>query len=308
IGLGGYWAYTNPSESHISLRHASDWLPDFSQDGIGAGFTAVVLSLTGLEITTSYASEVDNPQKTYPKALIASTVLILVSLTACSLSISSVVSSDHSSLSEGVILAFKAFFDDLNMSFMLPVIALAIVFGSLASLNNWIIAPTKSLHVAAKDHFMPLTLSKENKNQAPVPLLLLQGAIVSVLSLVFILVPNVNQGMWLLNILMTQLYMVMYICIFVSFLVSRRKHADIQRPFRVPGGKFGMMLVATLGLVSCLVTIFVSFDVPAGISAQTGASALILGFIAFSLPAIGAVMYRNRKRRREGQLIEAMAN
>ncbi|MEF1307544.1 amino acid permease, partial [Vibrio owensii] len=144
IGLGGYWAYTNPSESHISLRHASDWLPDFSQDGIGAGFTAVVLSLTGLEITTSYASEVDNPQKTYPKALIASTVLILVSLTACSLSISSVVSSDHSSLSEGVILAFKAFFDDLNMSFMLPVIALAIVFGSLASLNNWIIAPTKS--------------------------------------------------------------------------------------------------------------------------------------------------------------------
>ncbi|MCV3262907.1 APC family permease [Vibrio harveyi] len=132
IGLGGYWAYTNPSESHISLRHASDWLPDFSQDGIGAGFTAVVLSLTGLEITTSYASEVDNPQKTYPKALIASTVLILVSLTACSLSISSVVSSDHSSLSEGVILAFKAFFDDLNMSFMLPVIALAIVFWQLS--------------------------------------------------------------------------------------------------------------------------------------------------------------------------------
>jgi amino acid transporter len=235
-------------------------------------------------------------------------VLILVSLTACSLSISSVVSSDHSSLSEGVILAFKAFFDDLNMSFMLPVIALAIVFGSLASLNNWIIAPTKSLHVAAKDHFMPLTLSKENKNQAPVPLLLLQGAIVSVLSLVFILVPNVNQGMWLLNILMTQLYMVMYICIFVSFLVSRRKHTDIERPFRVPGGKFGMMLVAALGLMSCLVTIFVSFDVPAGISAQTGAYALILGFIAFSLPAIGAVMYRNRKRRRQGQLIEVMVN
>ncbi len=63
IGLGGYWAYTNPGESHISLSHVSDWLPDFSQDGIGAGFTAVVLSLTGLEITTSYASEVENPQR-----------------------------------------------------------------------------------------------------------------------------------------------------------------------------------------------------------------------------------------------------
>ena len=69
-----------------------------------------------------------------------------------------------------------------------------------------------------------------------------------------------------------------------------------------------MMLVAALGLVSCSVTIFVSFDVPAGISAETGAYALILGFIAFSLPAIAAVMYRNRQRRRDTQLIEAVAN
>ncbi|MFB1093512.1 APC family permease [Vibrio diabolicus] len=308
IGLGGYWAYTHPGESHISLRHVSDWLPDLSQDGIGAGFTAVFLSLTGLEITTSYASEVENPQKAYPKALLISTILILVSLTACSLSISSVVSSDHSSLSEGVILAFKAFFDDLHLSFLLPVIALAIVFGTLASLNNWIIAPTKSLHVAAKDSFMPMSLAKENRNQAPVSLLLLQGAIVSVLSLVFVFVPNVNQGMWLLNILMTQLYMVMYICIFVSFLVSRYKHADIERPFRVAGGKIGMCLVAGLGLISCLVTIVVSFDVPAGISAKTGAYALILGFITFSLPAFAAVMYRTRKHRQQSKMLEVLVS
>lgn len=124
----------------------------------------------------------------------------------------------------------------------------------------------------------------------------------------FILVPNVNQGMWLLNILMTQLYMVMYVCIFISFLVSRRKHANIERPFRVPGGKVGMSLVAGLGLISCMITIVVSFDVPAGISAETGAYALVLGFIAFSLPAIAAVMYRNRKVRSQAQLIEALAS
>ena len=208
IALGGYWTYTNPEASHISLRHVSDWLPDFSQSGIGASFTAVVLSLTGIEITTAYANEVKNPQKAYPKALLISTVMILLSLTACSLSIAAVVSHNNSSLSEGIILAFKTFFKDMNLPYLLPVIALAIVFGSLASLNNWIIAPTKSLHVAAKDKFMPIRLSKENRNKAPVPLLLLQGAIVSLLSLVFVLVPNVNQGMWLLNILMTQLYMV----------------------------------------------------------------------------------------------------
>lgn len=295
IALGGYWTYTNPAASHISLRHVSDWLPDFSQSGIGASFTAVVLSLTGIEITTAYANEVRNPQKAYPKALLISTIMILLSLTACSLSIAAVVSHNNSSLSEGIILAFKTFFEDMNLPFLLPVIALAIVFGSLASLNNWIIAPTKSLHVAAKDKFLPLRLSKENRNKAPVPLLLLQGAIVSLLSLVFILVPNVNQGMWLLNILMTQLYMVMYICIFISFLASRRKHHNIERPFRVPGGKIGMVIASTLGLISCFVTIFVSFDVPSSINKSTAAIALISGFIIFSLPAIAAIVYRNKQ-------------
>ena len=297
IALGIYWVLTNPDSSHISLSSVDDWLPDFNQAGIGASFTAVVLSLTGIEITTAYANEVKDPQKTYPKALLISSVVILLTLTACSLSISAVVSDEHSSLSEGIILAFKAFFTDLHLEFLLPVIALAIVFGSLASLNNWIIAPTKSLHVAAKDHFMPQRLTRQNQYQAPVPLLLLQAVIVTLLSLVFILVPNVNEGMWLLNILMTQLYMVMYICVFICFLVSRHRHHDRPRPFQVPGGKFGMYLVSSLGILSCLLTIVISYDVPSAINSGHAAGLLAVGFLVFSFPALVAICYRRKKLR-----------
>ncbi len=294
IALGGYWVISDPSASHISLRTASDWLPDFHQAGIGASFTAIVLSLTGVEITTAYATEVDNPQRTYPRALLLSTGLILLTLTLCSLSIAAVVPHNDSSLSEGIILAFKAFFEDLHLTFLLPVIALAIVFGTLASLNNWIIAPTKSLFVAAQDHFLPKALAKENKSKAPVPLLLLQGVIVTILSLAFILVPNVNEGMWLLNILMTQLYMAMYICVFISFVASRCKHKHLDRPFRVPGGKVGMVLAAGLGIASSVITIIVSFDVPASINQNVAMFSLIIGFIIFSLPAIFAIIHRRK--------------
>ncbi len=61
--------------------------------------------------------------------------------------------------------------------------------------------------------------------------------------------------------------------------------------------------------MSCLVTIVVSFDVPAGISAKTGgAYALILGFITFSLPAFAAVMYRNRKHRQQSKMLEVLVS
>ncbi|BDM65844.1 amino acid transporter [Shewanella sp. NFH-SH190041] len=304
IGLGCYWSLNDLGHSHISLSHVSDWLPDFSATGMGASFTAVVLSLTGIEITTSYANEIKDPQKTYPKALFISTAVILLSLTACSLSIAAVVSSDNSSLSEGVVLAFKSFVDDMHLSFLLPIIALAIVFGSLASLNNWIIAPTKSLHVAAIDKFLPKRLTKENANKAPVSLLLLQGAIVSLLSLIFIFVPNVNSGMWLLNILMTQLYMIMYICVFICFIASRIKHPNIQRPFRVPGGKFGIGLVSVLGILSCICTIAISYDVPQNIGSGNAMGMLIGGFIVFCLPAVAAFIYKNR----QDQIDRANAN
>lgn len=298
IGLGLYWVMVNPDSSHISLSSVSDWLPDFSQSGIGASFTAVVLSLTGIEITTSYANEIRDPQKTYPKALLISTIAILLSLTACSLAISAVVSNANSSLSEGVILAFKTFFDDLHLGFLLPVIALAIVFGSLASLNNWIIAPTKSLHVAAIDRFMPKKLTQENKQKAPVPLLIGQALIVSVLSLVFIFVPNVNSGMWLLNILMTQLYMVMYIFVFICFIASRYKNKNILRPFKVPGGKFGAILVSILGICSCIITIIMSYDVPSSINSGNAITLLVFGFIIFCLPAFIAISYRMKQMKK----------
>jgi len=41
---------------------------------------------------------------------------------------------------------------------------------------------------------------------------------------------------------MTQLYILMYICVFISFIAARLIDKDIKRPFKVPGGIFGMCL------------------------------------------------------------------
>lgn len=294
---GIYWFSTPSLPSQISFNHVSDWIPDFSNLHLGAAFTAVVLSLTGMEITTAYANEVKNPQKNYPKALFIATFFILLTLTIGSLSIATIISPTDSTLSSGIMVAFSAFFKELHLSFIIPFIAFGIVLGGLAGLNNWVIAPTKGLHAAAKDGFLPKFFTHENKNKAPTVLLIAQGIITSLLSLIFVFVPNVNAGMWVLNILMTQLYMIMYICVFVCFVASRMRHRHLHRPFRVPGGVIGMIIVAALGIISSVITIIVSFDFPASVSISTGSYYLFFGLFIFSLPALGGIYYFNRKNR-----------
>ncbi len=303
-GLGIYW-YFSQSISFVHFSSVKDWIPDVSNMHIGAAFTAVVLSLTGMEITTSYANEVKNPQKSYPKALFIATFFILLTLALGSISIASVVPAESSTLSSGVESAFAMFFNQLHMHWMIVVISICIVLGGLAGLNNWIIAPTKGLHTAAKDGYLPKLFHRENKNKAPVALLMAQGVVVSLLSLMFVFVPNVNNDMWIMNILMTQLYMIMYVCVFLSFFASRFLDKSRKRPFKVPGGRFGVFTITILGVVSCIITILLSFNLPAGMSAYNGGLYLIIGLIIFSLPAIVGIAYRIFTRRRRKKLLSS---
>ncbi len=295
--VGIYW-YNSPVEVnqiHITLKSI---FPSFDQLNISVTFTTVVLSLTGMEIATVYAKEVKNPQKSYPKALMIATCFILLTLILGSLAIATVVGPANSTLNEGIMVFFTHFFEMIKIPWFIPIIAICIVCGGLAGLNNWIIAPIKGLHVAAQDGYLPKMLARENKYSAPVALLIIQGFIVTLLSLLFLFIPSVNEGMWLLNILMAVLYMVMYIFIFISFLASRILDTKINRPFKVPFGVFGMWFVFILGTFSSGVTILASFNPTAAVGITHYSTFIILlfiGFFIFTIPAIVAIIYQVKR-------------
>jgi len=295
-GVGLFWFFSKGDMNQITLNLHTIF-PVFDGNTLSITFTSVVLSLTGMEIATVYANEVKNPQKSYPKALLIATIFILATLTLGSLAISTVVGPNSSTLNLGIMQFFTEFFAVIHMPFMTVVIAICIVLGGLASLNNWIIAPLKGLSSSAKDGFFSARFSRENKNKAPVYMLISQGIVVSALSSIFIFIPSVNEGMWLLNILMTQLYMIMYIAIFISFIAVRYKYPTLARPFKVPGGNVGAWIIAIFGLLASSGTILISFkpDPSVGISSPyMFIIALFIGLFVFSIPALVAIIVRQK--------------
>lgn len=261
IGLGISWMMLgNPIQVSFSL-HAL--YPEMNQIQNVVFLIVVMLSLSGMEMSAVHAREVKNPQRDYPRAIFLSCFIILILSLLGSLAIAIVVPAEKISLVAGIMQAFTAFFEAYNMMWMTKIIAALIAIGAISMVSTWIVGPSKGLFQSSEDGTIPPIFHKRNKYGMPIMILLVQGAVVSLLCSAFLLMPTISSSYWLLNDLTALLYLIMYVLMFLSAICLRYKHPEVKRTYRVPGGKvFGMWIVAGMGLVSCLFAFIVGFVPP----------------------------------------------
>lgn len=263
IGLGAVWvAQGNPMQITFDVPSI---IPHLSDQSMWVSLTAIMMSFCGIEIATVHANDVDNPQHAFPKALIYSVGIILSTLILGSMAIAVVLPKNDINLVAGIMQAFEAFFNTYHMHWMMPIIAVMLVMGGLGGVSNWIIAPTKGLLVAAEEGNLPELFQRTNSKGAPVVMLVAQASIVTILSALFLFMPSVNGSYWLLTALAAQLYMLMYFIMFITAIKLRLSAPDHYRAFKIPGGWFGLLFVAGIGIVGVLITLAVSFIPPEGI-------------------------------------------
>lgn len=270
----------------IEISAPTSWLPDFSSIGNLSLFSAVLFGLLGMEMSAVHAEEVKNPQRDYPRALLFSTLIIFSTLVLGSLAIIIVVPEAQLSLVSGFIDAYAIFFNAYNMAWMTPITALLIVIGGLSGVSAWIIGPTKGLLVSAQDGSIPAVFSKINKHGAPVPILIAQGIIFTLMSSVLGLFESINAAYWILSVLCAQLALLVYVFMFAAAIKLRYSKPNIRGAYRIPGGKVGIWLVAGVGILCCSVTILIGFAPPTQIPIENTVlfeAFLIGGFILFVL-------------------------
>lgn len=287
IGLGIAWVWSGqPIQVHFDK---ASLLPHWQDSGVWVSLTAIMLSYCGVEIATVHANDVIDPQRAFPRALAYSVLIILSTLILGSLAIAMVLPSKDISLVAGIMQAFHAFFDRYHALWLMPAVALMLVMGGLGGVNNWLIAPPKGLLVAAQDGHLPTYLQKTNRRGVPTVLLVIQASIVTLLSTLLCLFPTVNGAYWFLTALAAQLYMIMYLLMFAAVVKLHFSRPHQVRAFRVPGGTFGILLVAGLGGFGTLLTFLVSFMPPQGIdvgNVMVYESFLVLGLLLMSAPPI----------------------
>jgi putative glutamate/gamma-aminobutyrate antiporter len=252
IALGFIWFFSS-NQKEISFT-AANILPKLNNFNELSFLAGTMLGFAGIEMSAAHARDVIHPKKEYPKAILLSTTVILILSVLGTLAIALVIPQKDINLLSGGIDALIRFFEVYHLNFLKPILSLLIGLGAFSTVLTWIIGPSRALLTAAQDGDLPPFLHKTNKQGMPTSMLILQGSIVSILALVFLLMPDVASSFWVLIALASILYSTMYVIMFATGIKLRYLRPSTPRPYAVPFGKVGMWVC---GLTGALVSLFV---------------------------------------------------
>ena len=295
IGLGVYWLAAG-KHNQIPF-HASKLAPSLSNINDLVFFVGVVLGYAGIELAGFHAKETRNPRRDFPRALGMAVVLIVGLSIIATLAIAFVVPQHQLSLVSGIPQTFALAFQSLGIGvWATKLIAVLITIGTLVLISTWLLGPSKGLYAAETTGELPPVLHKVNKRHVPVALLLMQGVLTSVFALLFLFVPSVNTGYWMLTALTTQILVMMYIMVMAAGIRLRYTQPDVERPYRVPGGLVGMWVVGGLGIIGCVFSFVIGFVPPPGVShwpTPIYVTAMAVAIVVCSVPPF--IVHRLRK-------------
>jgi len=249
----------NPIAIDLSLNSL---IPHWADKQSWVSLTAIMTSFLGMELAAVHVRNVKNPQRNFPRAMGFSVILILTTMILGSLAIAFVLPQKQISLVYGVMQAFTNFFAAYHLQAFMPVMVILLLLGSLGGMVNWIISPAKGLLLAADNGFLPHWLYRLNRHGIASRILLLQASLVTLLCSGFLLFPSVNAIYWLFTALSTELYMLMYVLMFLAAIHLKKKYVNLPRPFAIPGGRYGYYFTCILGLAGCGITLLVGFFPP----------------------------------------------
>ena len=261
--LGCIWIY-NGNSIAINFK-AADIIPSLHGINQLAILTGMLFGMVGLEMSAIHAQDVKNPAKDYPKALLISTIVILLGNILGALAIAIVIPQHSLNLSSAVIESFGIFFNKYHISWMIPVIAICIIIGGFGGVSAWIIGPSKCMMKACKDGSAPKLFAKVNKYGAPINILIVQGLFFVCLCALFLFFPGFNSAYWLLTAMTAEISCIFYILLFLTLIKLKFSKPNVIRAYTIPGGVLGAVIVGVIGILTSLFVFIVGLFPPSQI-------------------------------------------
>lgn len=262
ILLGSYWWISGaPLQIHVGLGALLPHSINLGQIPLLCG---IAVSFIGMEMSEVHASDVAHPQKTFPRSILSSALIIFALYALGSLAIAFVIPSYSLSLTGGVIHAFHFFLSSYNLGALTPLFALLMIVGVTAGVSTWIVGPSRGIMIAAEEGHLPAFLSKRNEAKMPSHIMVIQACAVTLLTSAFIFMPSVHTAFILLTVIGAQVVMVMYGIMFAAALSLRKHRTPNPNLFSIPT-RYGMHITSGIGFIGIAAIIGVGFFPPEGI-------------------------------------------
>ena len=170
-----------------------------------------------------------------PKSIFVASILVLAIFILPALVISWVVPAAQISLTAGVMQAFSAFFAHFSLNWLVPLVAIAMVVAMLSGMMAWLAGPSKGLlKIGQEQGYLPPYFQKVNAEGIQMNILVAQGIVISIIGLLYAFIPSVSSAYWIFSVMTTQVYLIMYLLMFIAAVKLRRNQPEHPRGYKAP--------------------------------------------------------------------------
>lgn len=277
IVLGAVYIF---SGGHNYMDMHESFFPDLANFDNLVLASSIFLFYAGMEMMGIHVMEVDNPKRNYPRAIIIGSLVTVLIFVLGTFSLGFIIPAKDISLTQSLLYGFDRYFAYFHIRWAGPVMAVALVFGVLAGVLTWVAGPSKGIFTVGRAGYLPPFFQRTNRRGVQRNILLVQGCIVTILSLLFVVMPSVQSFYQIMSQLTVLLYLIMYMLMFSAAITLRYKLPRMERPFRLGKGNWLMWLLGGMGFCGSLLAFVLSFIPPAQIevgSTTVWFSVLIIG-------------------------------
>lgn len=255
---------------HNYMDMSQSFIPDLTKLDNLVLASSIFLFYAGMEMMGVHVMDVNNPSRNYPKAIIIGSLATVCIFVLGTFALGVIIPAKDINLTQSLLIGFDNFFRYFHIPWAGPVIAVALMLGVLASVLTWVAGPSKGIFTVGKAGYLPPFFQKSNSHGVQRNILLVQGGIVTLLSLLFVVMPSVQSFYQILSQLTILLYLIMYMLMFAAAITLRYKMKMAQRPFRLGKGNALMWILGVTGFCGSLLAFVLSFIPPGQIN--TGSS------------------------------------
>lgn len=283
---------------HNNMDMSQGFFPDLSNFNNLVLASSIFLFYAGMEMSCIHVMDVKEPaSKNYPKAIFIGAIIIVVIFILGTFALGLIIPAKEINLTQSLLVGFDNYLAYLHIHWASPIIAIALMFGVLAGVLTWVAGPSKGIFAVGKAGYLPPFFQKTNKIGVQKNILIIQGCIVTLLALLFVVMPSVQSFYQMLSQLTVLLYLIMYMLMFTAAITLRYKMSKADRPFAIGRKGNGLIwIVAGIGFLGALLAFVLSFIPPSQIATGSNTvwfTVLILGCIIFV--AIPLIIYSLRK-------------
>ena len=257
LTLGGLGIYYVINNGFVNPMTPASFLPSFDLHSLSY-ISVIIFNFLGFEVVCTYADSMQNPRRQIPVSIILGGIVIAAIYLFSAFGIGAAVPVDEISPDSGLIDALVAITGRTGGWFisLAAILFLVTLFGNMIS---WSMGVNSTAAYAADRGDMPaLFARRREKNDMPVGSALASGVVATIVCLAgavmeyFLPDSSLFWSFFALNLVMLLLS---YLPVFPAFLKLRKADPDTPRPFRVPGGKFVLPVIAYLPFIMIIAAI-----------------------------------------------------